>query len=84
MIFDEGNRDVQRSGVEFDALDGAGRVSCFGECVADLLAEFLIIRKVDVIDPSNVVGVEEEELELHLHFPFTTIAKMANTLTDGE
>ena len=63
MTLDEGNGDVESCGVDADTLDGARRVSCFGECVADLLAESCVGRKVDVFAPSDVVGVDEERLE---------------------
>ena len=60
MILDEGNGDGESVEMASHALDGARRISCFGERIAELLAESFIGGKVDVLAPCDVVRVEEE------------------------
>ena len=48
------------------AFDGTRRISCVGESVTDLFAESFIFGKVDVLAPSDVVGLDEEGLEFDL------------------
>ena len=62
MVLDEGNGDGESVDVKFDTCDGARRISCPGERVADLFAESCILRKVDIICPSDIVGVEKKRL----------------------
>ena len=66
VTLDECNGDIESGEVTSDTFDGAGGVSCFGESVADALAEILFGRKVDVVAPSDVMGVDEERLEFDL------------------
>ena len=63
MSLDEGNGDGDCGEVAFYNLDGARRISSFGESVANLFAESFIFGKVNVFTPSDVVGVDEERLE---------------------
>jgi len=64
VILDEGNRDGESFRMDSDTLDGAGRISRFSESIADCCATSRIFRKVDMLAPSDVVGVEEEGLEV--------------------
>ena len=66
MILDEGSGNENRSRVKADTLHGARRISCFGESLADLLAQFFIGGKVDMFTPGDVVGIEKERLEFDL------------------
>ena len=70
MTLDEGNGDGESTTMTSHTLDGARRVSCFGESVADVLTELFDRGKVDVVAPSDVVGVDEKSLELDLIWIF--------------
>ena len=69
VIHDELERDLKRFLMKGNALDGARRVSCFGESFADFFAAILVGRKVNMFAPSDVVGVEEEGLKFDLILP---------------
>jgi len=66
VLLDEGNGDGESVNLTCHTRDGARRVPCFGESVANLRAEDFVGVKIDVFAPSDVVGVEEKRLEFDL------------------
>ena len=76
MTLDERNGDIECDEVASDTLDGARRVPCFGESVADVLAEFFVFGKVDVVAPSDAVGVDEKILEFDFIWIFNPYSRI--------
>ena len=68
VIRQEGNRNRERFVVDSDACYRARRVSCFGKSIADLPASCGVLWEVDMLDPGDVVRVEEEALKVKVRF----------------